>query len=335
MAVVDSRIFFQKLQESQLPNLVLIFGDEPLLVEQALNFAKSRLPEDETWRMMNLQTVYAEDLSEDSLDALFDLPFFAELRCTIIKQVENLKEKVAENLTQRLQSGPSECKFILVAGSMDKKKRVTKSLLEKSVATEFSTPYPNQVRGYVDHFCQKLGVRCEPDVLSLMMERLGTSLSVLHRELEKIKLTFGDRRVSVADLDDFLSYQNEGHIFAAIKSFFQRDAMKFMEFTHKGASETGDALGLLTLLARQTRQLLNFHYHLDHGAEGRALAAKVGLPDFLLREYHAYLPKWTTTQLYDLLTGLSEMDAKFKSTPTDRPLLWTQFTLHHLLMAKI
>ncbi len=364
MATLTSSDFFNTIQNQGLPSLTLIHGSETFLTEQCLKYLKSQFPTDETWRMMNLQSHYPEDVQPDTCDSLFDFPFFSEYRVVIIRQCESLNDKVAQTILDKMT--PKEgrqatdwqhLKLILVySKSIDKKKKISKALLATSLNCEFTTPYPNQVRPYLDQYSQQFGLQLSTEAKNILMERLGFKLLLIYKELERMKLAFAPIKSSTSQeseesdesqasqqnklieidaeqLDQHLSKQIHSHIFNAIKHFYDRDSLEFTKDLQGLSEDASHYLGLISLVARQARQLLLFKQATAEGFRGRALATKVGLPEFLMKDYSRYSENWSVPRLYELLSLLSESEAKLKSgqagraTPIDRMNFMTPLAL--------
>ena len=145
MPQIESQRFYEDLEKGDMRPLYLVFGEEPFLLKQALNFLRGTVLQEHELDF-NFQVFYGGDLNIESLkDSLQTLPMMAARRLVILKEADELSDADWEEL-QPFVTAPNESTvFAIFANRIDKRKKATKLLLDSAVVLEFKKPFENQI----------------------------------------------------------------------------------------------------------------------------------------------------------------------------------------------
>ena len=116
--------FLQDIEKGKAKPFYLFYGDEELLIAEALSKLKRKLvpPAFEDW---NCQTFHTDDTDpEDVLVAARTLPLFSPWRMVVVKDCQRLKEVAAQRaiLSYLLEPCPSTCFVCLMPQTVSKAK---------------------------------------------------------------------------------------------------------------------------------------------------------------------------------------------------------------------
>lgn len=164
---------------------------------------------------------------------LSGLSLFGEIQLFWIFEADKLRQPVRESLARVLEnySGPH---YLLFWGEeADARLSFTKLFLEKNLLFQFP-PFssPQQVTGWLVGYASERGLAVPPDVAQLLVEKLGTDLSLLASEIEKLALAYdklppkeqlekeitSQRRFFPWDLADALAKKDAARALLVLKS---------------------------------------------------------------------------------------------------------------------
>ena len=164
---------------------------------------------------------------------LSGLSLFGEIQLFWIFEADKLRQAVRESLTRVLEnySGPH---YLLFWGEeADARLNFTKFFLKENLLFQF-TPFskPEQVTGWLTTYASERGLTVPPDVAQMLVEKLGTDLSLLASEIEKLALAYdklppkeqlekeitSQRRFFPWDLADALAKKDAARALLVLKS---------------------------------------------------------------------------------------------------------------------
>jgi DNA polymerase-3 subunit delta len=164
----------------------LLHGEEDVLKEETIRaLLNAAVPPDN--RDFNLDVRYAPDLSPESFDALVNTPpMLADRRAVVIRGLEQLgkrKTKLREQLVSYLAApNPTTLLILVTAAGEDP----DADLVRRATAVRLDALSADRVPRWLQHRATMLGLSLEPDAATLLLEAVGTDLSALSRELEKL-----------------------------------------------------------------------------------------------------------------------------------------------------
>ncbi|MGH8003700.1 MAG: DNA polymerase III subunit delta [Limisphaerales bacterium] len=122
---------------------------------------------------------------------LSGLSLFGEIQLFWIFEADKLRQSVREGLTRVLESYSGPHYLLFWGEEADTRLNFTKLFLEKNLLFQF-TPFssPQQVTGWLVSYASERGLAVPPDIAQMLVEKLGTDLSLLASEIEKLALAY-------------------------------------------------------------------------------------------------------------------------------------------------
>ncbi len=122
---------------------------------------------------------------------LSGLSLFGEIQLFWIFEADKLRQPVRESLMRVLESYSGPHYLLFWGEEADTRLNFTKFFLERNLLFQF-TPFsnPQQVTGWLASFASERGLAVPPDIAQLLIEKLGTDLSLLASEIEKLALAY-------------------------------------------------------------------------------------------------------------------------------------------------
>lgn len=264
----------------------LLHGDEEVLKEEAIRALLAAAVG--TNRDFNLDVRYATDLSPESFNSLVNTPpMLAERRAVVIRGVEQVgkrKTKLRDELVRYLDSpNPTTVLVLVVAAGEEPERDIEKACT--SVALEPLAA--DRVPKWLQHHAATVGVTLAADAADLLLAAVGSDLSTLARELEKLAaLAVGTGRpVTAEDVTSLVGVRRGETIHDLVQAALERrvaDAARLVAPVLEQAGMNG--VKILSLLGTHLVGTAVARAERDRGAS----AAR--LPDIVFRQLLAARP---------------------------------------------
>jgi DNA polymerase-3 subunit delta len=273
--------FYRLLDNKQIPQLVLLYGQEPYLVQRAAKALRQTLfPTGED--AFNDSQFAAKDVRVDEiLEALMTLPVFAERRLVTIKEAQLLPAAVLDGLLSYLHNPVAETCFLLLADKIDARRKFYQQFKKLGATVEFKRLSGKEVPGYVEGYLKRQGRAISTDALNLFCSLVGENLHEIHAELDKLNnYVAAEGAIEVADVQAVVSRGRAENIFELGNAVGRGDAAKALTLV-KRLQAAGEApLKILALLVRHFRQLWMVRELQVRRQSSREIARTAGVPFF-------------------------------------------------------
>ena len=143
------------LDSNTISPVYLFTGGELFLQKEALKLIKQKIITSKDAEDFNYNVFYAgEHTSRNIMESLEILPVLAERRLVICHDIHLFKEKDWSLLLSVIQKPSSNVVFVLVAPELDKRKKISKTLLELTNVIYCRQPKPREIGavGEMAHF---------------------------------------------------------------------------------------------------------------------------------------------------------------------------------------
>lgn len=326
----------------------LLYGDEDVLKNEAVQALLAAAVEPAA-RDFNLDSRYAADLDAPAFDALVNTPpLFAERRAVVVRGVEQLgkrKSKLRDEVVRYLAApNPTTVLILQVAAGEDPDAELARQAT--SVALEPLSP--ERVPKWLAHYAAKLGLTVAPDAAELLIAAVGSDLSTLARELEKLAAALGDRPATAADVTGLVGVRRGETVHDLVEAAVSRRAARAAQLVEPVLEQAGmSGVKIVTLLgthlvgtalARAERDKPGGGARVEDAVFRQLLAARPhGLRGY--REEAARWTKWsgqwTAAELARALRAALMADRALKTTTVsdDRGIV-TELVLGFAVMKK-
>lgn len=313
------------LKKGEFQSLYLLFGDESFLFQRAKDeIVEAILPEAQGLRDFNLNVFDAVDCDVNRVrDALETLPMMAPARVVVLQNAHELKDKEWDILQPMIDAPPMGVSFVVTAVKIDKRKRFWKRFLESGVSLECKRPYDNQIPEWIEFLAKKHRVRFSHDAASALQQVVGSTLSDLDGEIQKLSIYCGGRKtgastatidVSVEDVLKVASPVRIESVFDFAEAVGHGDRVRALYCLANLLDQGQNEVGILALVARHIRILRTFVDGVREGLSGPKLAARAGVSPYFARDYAEQAKVWTPKKIELTLEALVDTDKALKSS---------------------
>ena len=275
----------------------LLYGEEAYLRSQYRDRLKNALvdPQD----TMNLSHFEGKSIRpEEIIDLAETLPF--------VENSEFFKTK-CDKLADYLPAMPDTTCLIFVEAAADKRNRLFKAVKDRGRVTEFQTQDEATLTKWILSILKREDKQISRSALNLFLEKTGTDMEHISRELEKLlSYTYGRDAITPQDVEEICTVLTTNRIFDMIRAIAEKNQKHALELYYDLLTLKESPRGILSLLARQFQQLLLIKSLLVKGYDQPAIASKTGLAPFIVRRLMGQARNFTNKQLKDALADCAK-----------------------------
>lgn len=174
--------------------IYLLHGDEPFFIDELINLFETKvLKEDE--KAFNFTVLYGKDSNaKQIIDTCMRYPLMAQHQLVILKEAQDLKE--IDQLESYFKN-PSMSTILVLAHKhkkLDMRKTLGKSLKAHGQVFESKKVYDNKIGDWINSYLAKKKIEITPNANRMLSEHLGTNLSKVVNELNKILILLGENK---------------------------------------------------------------------------------------------------------------------------------------------
>lgn len=305
---------------SEYKPVYLIYGDQDVKVEQALDALKREVGELADLDF-NSETFDGESANADVIVAACNtLPFASERRLVVVRNVD----KMAKDGTDRIidyVGDPAETTILaLVAKKIAKNTRLYKAvdkingILERQGPTRAEWPRETQKL-----FAVK-GRNLSADGAELLVSYVGRDLRRILIEADKIIAYAGVRtELTRADIEAVVAQTAKASIFDFTGALANRDCATALRLLDTLLGDGESVYGLEAMSLRTIRDLISVGALVDRG-EGSVgqVAAALGRPDWMIKALPRQVRAFAPGELVDILKAAAEAEGKMKTSRDSR-----------------
>jgi DNA polymerase-3 subunit delta len=164
-------------------------GDEPYYIDKISDYIEKSVF-NEAEKGFNKLIMYGRDASiEDIVSSAKRYPMMAERQVLIVKEAQDLSRTIEKLVAYAQNPQPTT---VLVVNykykKLDKRKKLHKAIAKSGLIYESKKLYENQVADWIRRVLSGKKYQIEPKAAQMLVEFLGTDLSKISNELDKLML---------------------------------------------------------------------------------------------------------------------------------------------------
>ena len=301
------------LKAGKYANIYILQGDEPYYIDQISGYIENNvLTPDE--KIFNQTVVYGKDTDVRNLDVMARrFPAMAKYQVLIVKEAQDLKK--IEDLVYYVQK-PQKTTILVLCHkykTLDKRKKLA-TLVEKAGVLFTSTKlYENKIPAWIDNYIKGLGLVSNPNSTRLLTEYLGTDLSKISNELDKLAIALPKgATVTPEIIQDNIGISKDYNNFELQNVIARGNVEKAARIVAHFANNQKDnpiVLTITSLYGFFSKMLIYWQYQ---GKDNATLAAAMGCSPYFIRDYQEAARTMTLPRVVNAISLLREYDLKSK-----------------------
>ena len=302
----------EDLKTGKFKQIYLLYGAEAYLKKQYKErFIKAMLPEGDT-----MNYAYYEGKNTDIkevIDLAETLPFFAERRLIVFEDTGFFKSSGAD-LADYISDMPATTYFIFIENEVDKRSKLYKAVKAKGHIVELNAQDENTLRKWVLGLVKKEGKKMEPSDVAYFLNKVGTDMENITKELEKLVCYCIDRpMITREDIDAVCVTQITSHIFEMVNAVANKDQRKALDLYYELLALKEPPMRILFLLIREYRILFQVRALLKQGYGKKEIASKAGLHPFAAGRYMDEAKRFRMRELRAVMEEGADIEQRVKT----------------------
>ena len=276
--------------------------------------AKNVLTEEE--RGFNQMVIYGKDTSvDDVISQAKRFPMMAEHQVVIVKEAQHLSRSIEQFCTY--VEKPQQSTVLVVwykYKKLDKRKKLYKSVSKSGILFESKKLYENQVADWIRRVLSGKGYGISPKSAAMLVEFLGTDLSRIDNELQKLYLTIEKGQEIVPELiEKHIGISKDYNVFEFQKALGQRNVQKANRIVQYFiANPRKNPLQVVIGSLYNYFSKIYLYHSVARATEQEILKALGLRSSFFLREYRAAARQFPMSQTQEVIHLLRQFDMKSK-----------------------
>jgi DNA polymerase-3 subunit delta len=302
------------IKAGNIKPIYFLMGEESYYIDKLSDYIEENvLSEDE--KGFNQTVLYGRDVTiEDVVSTAKRYPMMAERQVVIVKEAQDLSRTIDKIESYAENPMPSTVLVICYKyKTLDKRKKVTKLLAKNGIVYESKKLYENQVGDWIKRVLAGKKYSIEPKANAMLVEFLGTDLSKINNELEKLQIILPKgSTITPHHIEENIGFSKDFNVFELRKAIGDRNQLRAYTIADNFAQNPKDNPIVMTtsLVFSFFVQLLKYHGLKDKNPNNVAKA--LGVNPFFLKDYDIALKNYPMRKVSQIVGSLREIDVKSK-----------------------
>lgn len=305
----------KSLQARQYKPVYYLMGEESYYIDQLADYMTHHILT-ETEQEFNLTVMYGADVDMATvINAAKRYPMMAEHQVVIVKEAQALRgiDELAYYLQHPLQS--TILVFCHKHGVLDRRKKVVAEIDKIGVLYESKKIKESQLPAFITNYLKRKGADAEPKAAAMLADFVGTDLSRLTGELDKLALTLanGATRVTPEQVERHIGISKEFNNFELRSALVEKNVLKanrIIRYFEENPKNNPIQM-TLSLLFGFFSNLMLAYYAPEKSENG--VAAFLGLrTPWQAKEYLAAMRQYSGVKTMQIIGEIRYTDARSK-----------------------
>jgi len=314
MEYKSSDKIIKELKSGDFKQVYLLHGEEAFFIDQVSDYIENNVL-DEGGKAFNLSLLYGREVEfKQVLDHARQFPMMASHRVVIIKEAKGMKELASLGAYIEKPSPQT----ILVIAHKDKAidgriAWVKKAKKLEHVAVFKSDPIRDyNIEKWVPTYLSTLGLTITPDANRLLCQSLGTDLSKITNEIEKVQLSLKGTKINADIIAKNVGVSKEFNVFELISAIAQRDPkrVQFIATQMEQNTKREPIIKLLPQLGAFVEKALVASQHISK--DDRTLSGMIGVHFMFVKDYKSAVRNYGEAGLRRIYKYILQADGRVK-----------------------
>jgi DNA polymerase-3 subunit delta len=310
----EIRNIVSDVKSKNLKPIYFLMGEEPYYIDKISDYIEANVLA-EAEKGFNQQVMYGRDVTiEDIVAAAKRYPMMAERQVLIIKEAQDLSRNIEKLISYAENPQPTT---VLVLNykykKLDKRKKLHKVIAKTGLIFESKKLYENQVSDWIRKALSAKNYKIEPKASLMLVEFLGTDLSKISNELDKLMLVLPEETIiSDVHIEENIGISKDFNNFELRKAVGEKQIVKANRIIkYFGENPKNNPLVMtISLLNGYFTQLLMFHGLKDKSKNN--VARTLGVNPYFVDEYFVAGRNYPMRKVAQVIAFLRDADIKSK-----------------------
>ena len=305
----------RELQAKQYRPVYYLMGDEAFYIDKIAYYIIDNVLTD-TEKEFNQTILYGADVDAATIiNAAKRYPMMSEYQVIVVKEAQAVHNM--EELVFYLQKPLKSTILVLCHkhGSLDKRKKLAAEIEKVGVLYESKKLKDAQLPAFIAAYIKQKGFDIDQKATAMLAEFVGTDLSRLVGEIEKLIITSSENstKITPEQIEKNIGISKDYNNFELRSALVEKDVLKANKIVKyfEENPKTNPIQMTLSLLFGFYSNLMMAYYAPEKSEQG--IAAFLGLKSsWQAREYMAAMRKYSGIKTMQIISEIRTTDAKSK-----------------------
>ena len=292
-----------------------LMGEESYYIDRISEYiAQTVLNENE--KEFNQTILYGADTDIATIiNAAKRYPMMSKYQVVIVKEAQGVKN--IDELSYYLQKPLKSTILVLCHkhGVLDRRKKLAAEIEKVGVLFESKKIKDTQLAGFITSYLKRKSIEIEPKASEMMAEFVGTDLSRMAGELEKLIITLpkGQKRITPEQIEQNIGISKDYNNYELRNALIIKDVFKANQIIKyfEENPKTNPLQMTLSVLFNFFSNLMLAYYAPEKSEQG--IAAQLGLKSpWQSKDYLAAMRKYSGVKVMQIIGEIRYCDAKSK-----------------------
>lgn len=307
------------IRDKKFAPIYFLHGEEAFFIDRIeAEIEKYALSDAE--KSFNQTVVYGKEVDVVTLlDTLRRYPMMSERQVVILREAQDMKSMA--DLAAYIDHPMSTTLFVVCFKhkKYDMNTKFGKALKAKCLVFESKKLYDNQVADWITAYCKSKKLAIETPAAALLAEYLGTELSKITNELDKLALNLpAGTAITTHHVQEFVGISKEYNVYELQKAFATRDMAGIARIQQYFAANIKKNPLIVTITSLFGYFSKVYMLHFLKGSSDSEMVKSLELrSDWFLKEYKIAVNNYSLPQTMNIISLLKTYDLRSKGVGND------------------
>ena len=310
----EIRTIVSDIKKGDIKPIYFLMGEEPYYIDKISDFIEENVL-DESEKGFNLQVMYGRDATiEDIVSSAKRYPMMAERQVLIVKEAQDLSRSIEKLVAYASNPQPTT---VLVINykykKLDKRKKLHKAIAKTGLVYESKKLYDNKVADWIRRVLSGKKYQIEPKAAQMLVEFLGTDLSKIANELDKLTLILPHETIiNDTHIEENIGISKDFNNFELLKAIGDKNVMKANRIINYFVEnpKNNPTIMTISLLNNFFTKLLLFHGLQNKSKD--AVSKALGVNIYFVEDYFSASRNYPMRKVAQVIAMLRDADVKSK-----------------------
>lgn len=320
---MDSNQLLSDLKKKVYHPVYFLAGEEPYFIDLISNYIEKNVL-DSNEKEFNQTVLYGRDTDVLTiLGAAKRFPMMSNYQVVIVKEAQNIKDLVGREKDDKSKApfltyleNPQKSTILVICykyKTIDKRTSLAKAITKNAILFESKKLYDNQVPDWINGYLKNKEYTVGPRESMLLTEYLGTDLSKISNELDKLMISIPPKsEITVEHIQNNIGISKDYNVFELHNALGKKDILKANQIIHYFAANPKDHPLVVTISSLYGFFSKLLRYNLLTDKSRNNAAAALGVHPFFVGDYEKAGRNFNLQKLKAIFSYLREYDLKSK-----------------------
>ena len=305
------------LQERKFVPVYYLVGDEPYYIDKIADYIAEHVLQPEE-RDFNQTILFGSDVTAAQIaDTARRYPMMSEYQVLIVKEAQNLKNTEAIEKYLKAPMSSTILVMCLKNSKIDgRKKELVKNIQAAGVLFESNKLKDRELPAFIEKYLKAREVSIDPKSTQMIAENIGSDLSRLTSELDKVVLSLDqkDRRVTPQIVEDQIGVSKEFNGYELRDAIVNRNVYKanlIIKYFDENP-KAGSIYSFLPMLFNYFQNLMLAYYAPNRQSQESVAEWLELRSPWAAKDYMTGLRNYSGVKVMQIIGKIREIDAKSK-----------------------